>query len=85
MLLDITLLRCHSILLVIVMFVLVLCHGALDQSDAPLTQYRWSVNVRVISTHGCVTLTMSHIGCHLRCHNDHALSQTETLMPCVGG
>lgn len=23
--------------------------------------------------------------CHLRCHNDHALSQTETLMPCVGG
>ena len=85
MLPDITLLRCHFILLVIVMFVLVLCHGALDQSDALLTQYRWSVNVRVTCVHGFVTLTISLLGCHLRCHNDHALSQTETLMPCVGG
>ena len=84
-LLDITLWRCRFILPVIVTCVLDPFHGALDQLDALLTRCQSSANVSVMHVHGCVTLTVSYTGCHLRCHNDHALSQTETLMPCVGG
>ena len=83
-LLDTNLWKFHYILLATAMCVLVLCHGALDQSDvlAPLTRLGLSVNVNML---GYVTLIMWYTGCHIRCHNDHALSQTETLIPCVGG